>query len=129
MPVMMAVFVGGGLGAVLRHLLNTFVMQQFQREFPLGIMIINILGSLAMGLLIGLFANVLEAPQHLRSFLMVGVLGGFTTFSSFSADAIALIERGEYTQAAIYIVGSVLISLLALMIGMWLMRNMAAPNV
>lgn len=122
MPVIAAVFLGGGLGALLRHGLNTLVTQYFHRDFPLGIMLINILGSFLMGLLVGLFTHFWDAPQHLRTFITVGLLGGLTTFSSFSLDAVLLLERGEYLNAGIYIIGSVIASLLALIMGMALVR-------
>ena len=125
MELVLAIFVGGGLGAVLRHFVNTFVMGAWHREFPLGIMIINIVGSFTMGVLVAVFADVVNAPQTLRAFLTVGVLGGFTTFSSFSLDAVQMIERGQYAQGAVYIIGSVGAALLALMLGMWLVRSLA----
>ncbi len=125
MELVLAIFVGGGLGAVLRHFVNTFVMHVWHREFPLGIMIINIVGSFTMGVLVGLFADVVNAPQTLRAFLTVGILGGFTTFSSFSLDAVQMIERGQYAQGTLYVVGSVVIAFLFLMLGMWLVRSLA----
>ncbi len=122
METVIAVFLGGGLGAVARHFVNTGVMQIWHRDFPLGILVINILGSFLMGVLISTFAHVWDTPQNVRAFLTVGILGGFTTFSSFSLDTIMLFERGQYIQAAIYLFASVGISLLALILGMWLVR-------
>jgi CrcB protein len=129
METVLAVFVGGGLGAVLRHFFNNFVMHLWGRDFPLGIMLINIIGSFVMGLLIGLFAHVWDAPQNLRVFLTVGILGGFTTFSSFSLNAVELFQHEQYLSGTIYVLGSVLIGALSLVLGMWLVRNFGTANV
>jgi CrcB protein len=129
METVAAVFVGGGLGAVLRHFANNAVMHAWGRDFPLGIMVINIIGSFAMGVLIGLFAHVWDAPQNMRMFLTVGILGGFTTFSSFSMNAVELFQHEQYLSGIIYVVGSVLIGALSLVLGMWLVRNLGTANV
>jgi len=129
METVAAIFLGGGLGALARHFMNTFVMQIWHRDFPLGIMLVNILGSFTMGVLVGLFAHAWSAPQNIRAFLTVGILGGFTTFSSFSLDTIMLFERGQYAQAGLYLFVSVGVSLGALMLGMWLVRAVAVGNV
>ena len=128
METVIAVFLGGGLGAVVRHFVNTGVMQIWHRDFPLGILVINILGSFLMGVMVGTFAQM-DTPQNLRAFLTVGVLGGFTTFSSFSLDAVMLFERGQYMQAGAYLFASVGISLLALVAGMILVRMLAGAHV
>jgi len=129
METVIAVFLGGGLGAAARHYLNTWIMNLWHHDFPLGILLINIFGSFLMGALVGLFANVWDTPQSARAFMVVGVLGGFTTFSSFSLDTMTLVERGEYIQAVVYILASVGISLAALMFGMWLVRIFVASHV
>lgn len=122
MPIALLVALGGGIGAVLRHYMNTGLMAVTGASFPLGVMTINILGSFIMGLLIAVFANVWEPSQELRAFLTVGILGGFTTFSSFSLDAVMLWQRGEAVQAVGYVVGSVVLSILALAGAMLLVR-------
>ncbi len=104
-------------------------MHLWGRDFPLGIMLINIIGSFVMGLLIGLFAHVWDAPQNLRVFLTVGILGGFTTFSSFSLNAVELFQHEQYLSGTIYVLGSVLIGALSLVLGMWLVRNFGTANV
>jgi len=86
--------------------------------FPWGILAINIIGSCLVGVLISVFAFQGEPSQEVKLFLTVGILGGFTTFSSFSLDAILLIQRGALAEAAFYILGSVIISLAALYAGM-----------
>ena len=118
--------IGGALGSVARYGSGVLVGRMWSSSFPLATLLINIAGSLAMGLFIGYLARTTPAWQaDARLFVAVGVLGGFTTFSAFSLDAIALIERGEMVQSAIYIVGSVIIAILALYIGMQLMRGSA----
>jgi CrcB protein len=121
----LVVFVGSGIGGVLRHLFNGWVMRAVGTEFPLGILAINILGSTAMGLVAGWFAFKGQAPQELRLFLTTGILGGFTTFSAFSLDAAFLYERGQPGLAVAYVLASVVLSIAGLFLGMWTMRVVA----
>lgn len=122
----LAVALGGALGSVLRYLMNNGVTAMFKTSFPFGIMAVNILGGLVMGILIAWFAEQANASQTMRSFLMVGVLGGFTTFSTFSADTVLLWQRGEVMQAAMYAAGSVILSIVALLAGMAIVRGIGA---
>ncbi|MFC7536068.1 fluoride efflux transporter CrcB [Sphingomonas sp. GCM10030256] len=115
------VFVGGGLGAALRHGVNRLCMW-LGTGFPAGTLTVNVLGSLLMGLLISLLAEGPPASQGLRLFLATGLLGGFTTFSAFSLDALTLWERGQPALAALYVAGSVLLSLAAIAAGFWSAR-------
>ena len=117
------VFVGAGLGGAVRHGVNLASARLFGLEFPFGTLIVNVLGSLAMGLLAGYFAFRMGIPQHMRLFLTTGVLGGFTTFSAFSLDAALLIERHAYWSAATYMMGSMFLSLAALFAGLSLFRT------
>jgi len=121
------VFFGAGLGGALRHGVNLGCARWCGPDFPWGTLIINVLGSGAMGLLAGWFAfKAGEAwSQSARLFLTTGVLGGFTTFSAFSLDAILLWERGELGSAFLYITGSVVLSLVALVLGLALVRSLA----
>ena len=117
------VALGGALGSVTRYGSGVFIGQVWRSSFPLATMLINIVGSLAMGLLIGVLARTTPTWQEdARLFVAVGVLGGFTTFSAFSLDAIALFERGEVGQALIYVLLSVVVSIVALFAGLLLMR-------
>ena len=125
MHTILAIAGGGALGAVLRHFLNGLVSSLTGSQFPWGILVCNVMGSLLMGLLIALFADIWEPPQALRAFLTVGILGGFTTFSSYSMDAVMLFERGSYGQAALYTAGSVVLSLAALTGGMMFVREIS----
>ncbi len=119
------VFVGGGLGATLRHFVNVFCARCLGTGFPWGIFIINISGSTVMGLIAGYLAFKGEASQAWRLFLMTGVLGGYTTFSAYSLDAALLYERGELMLAALYVVGSVVLSIIGLFAGLALVRHLA----
>lgn len=125
-PVLL-VGIGGALGSIARYGSGLLVGRLWPTTFPLATMLVNIGGSLAMGLFIGWLARTEPAWQaDARLFVAVGVLGGFTTLSSFSLDTIVLIERGELGQAALYVLGSVLVSIAALFIGLLVMRMGAA---
>jgi CrcB protein len=117
------VFLGAGAGGALRHGVNVGAARLFGYGFPLGTLIVNVTGSFAMGLLAGYFAYRTGVSQHMRLFLTTGVLGGFTTFSAFSLDTALLVERHAYGQAAAYVVGSVLLSLLGVFAGLMLFRT------
>jgi CrcB protein len=121
------VFLGGGLGAAGRHGVNIAAAKLFGTGFPAGTMLINISGSFVMGLAIAWFAfrSGGEVSQHARLFLTTGILGGFTTFSAFSLDAALLWERGDTFGAALYVIGSVVLSLLGLFAGLALVRSLS----
>ena len=111
------VFIGGGLGAMVRHGVNRAGLHLLGPGFPWWTFGVNVAGSFAIGLLAGLF-GALETGHQARLFLITGFLGGFTTFSAFSLDALTLWERGEYSAAALYVLGSVVLSLAAVVAGL-----------
>jgi CrcB protein len=117
------VFLGGGLGAALRHGINLGALRWLGPGFPFGTLIVNVTGSLLMGLIAGYFAFKGDASQHWRLFLTTGILGGYTTFSAFSLDAALLYERGEVSLAGVYVLGSVLLSIAALFAGLAMARS------
>ena len=117
------VFIGSGIGGATRHVFNAWVMRAVGAEFPIGILLINVIGSAAMGLVAGWFAFKGHASQEVRLFLTTGVLGGFTTFSAFSLDAALLYERGQTWLAVTYVLASVVLSIVGLFAGMWAMRT------
>lgn len=121
-----AVAVGGAIGAVLRYLLNIEVTRTLGAHFPWGILIVNLVGCFVMGAIAEGFALKFSAPQEIRSFMMTGILGGFTTFSAFALDAGNMIERDAFGLAGIYVVASVGGSILALFVGLWTMRAVLA---
>ncbi|WP_332683922.1 fluoride efflux transporter CrcB [Bosea sp. (in: a-proteobacteria)] len=121
------VFLGAGIGGVLRHGVNLASLRWLGPSFPFGTLAINVVGSGAMGLVAGWLAfRAGEGwSQQARLFLATGVLGGFTTFSAFSLDAVLLWERGDLAAAASYVLGSVVLSLGALVAGLALVRGLS----
>jgi CrcB protein len=119
------VFVGGGLGSTLRHIVNIVCPRLFGTAFPYHTFIINITGSTIMGLVAGYLASKGDAAQSWRLFLMTGILGGYTTFSAFSLDAAVLYQRGEIGLALFYVLGSVVFSIAGLFAGLALVRHLA----
>jgi CrcB protein len=118
------VFIGGGLGAALRHGVNLASARVWGTAFPWHTLIENITGSLAMGLLAGYFAFKADpSSQHWRLFLTTGILGGYTTFSAFSLDTVLLYERGETMLAALYVLASVALAIGGLFAGLALVRH------
>ena len=117
------VILGAGLGGGFRHGVNVAVARLLPGfGFPLATVVINVLGSFLMGVLAEGFALRGAAGHPARLFLTTGVLGGFTTFSTFSLDAISLYERGEPAAAAVYVAVSVAAGLIGLIAGIALMR-------
>jgi CrcB protein len=108
---------GGALGSIARHALNHVIHQRnFSSTFPTGIFLVNVLGSAVIGAIVGLITSGRwSVPYEARTFLIVGVLGGFTTFSSFSFDTLALVRDGHHAQAVWNVVGQVGLSLF----GVW----------
>ena len=124
MQAFLLVGLGGALGAMARYGTGVMIGHYWRNPFPLGTMTVNVVGSLAMGLLVGLLARYTpEWQPQARLFLAVGLLGGFTTFSSFSLEAITLIQRGQAGLALGYAMLSVILSLLALVAGLMLTRG------
>jgi fluoride exporter len=121
---LLLVALGGASGSVLRYLVGHWSLRQFGPAFPWGTLIVNIVGSFAIGFLAEFIARRLNAPAEMRLLLVTGFLGGFTTFSAFSLDALFLFERGAVTTAVAYVVASVAVSLVAVMGGLALGRAM-----
>lgn len=121
MGMLFSVGVGGGLGALARYYIAGWV-QPAGAAFNWGIFMVNISGGLLMGLIVEASALKLNLSPELRSFLTVGILGGYTTFSTFSLDSALLLQKGQYGLAAAYVVGSVVLSIAALFVGLWIAR-------
>jgi CrcB protein len=117
------VFLGGGLGAALRHGVNLAAARLLGSAFPYATMFENVSGSLVMGLLAGYFAFRSGLPQHWQLFLTTGILGGYTTFSTYSLDAALLYERGALGLAALYVLGSVVAAIGGLFAGLAIVRH------
>ena len=116
------VAIGGALGASARYLTGLWATRQLPAGFPYGTLIVNIVGSLIMGILMG-WLLTRDSSETAKLFLATGFLGGFTTFSAFSLDAINLLERKAYMPFFLYVGGSIIIAILALAIGLWIGRR------
>ena len=125
MPAIFLVMLGGALGSGARYLVGRFTLHAWGPNYPWGTLAVNLAGGLLMGLLAGTLARIGEGGEQWRLLIGVGVLGGFTTFSAFSLDAVLLWERGEAMLAATYVIGSVVLSLAALLGGLAMMRSMS----
>ncbi len=121
-----AVAAGGAVGAVGRYLVISAVGHIFGTGFPLGTIVVNVVGSFVLGALIEALALVWSPSPELRAMVVVGVLGAFTTFSTFSMDVVLLYERGALGQAALYIGASVILSIGAFFLGLSLLRSALA---
>lgn len=126
MTALLYVALGGAVGASLRYLSGIALMRLFGSAFPYGTLFVNIVGSFAMGVAIVWLSKRMGASSNeLRLFLTTGLLGGFTTFSAFSLDFANLWERGDTMTAFIYVLLSVIVSIVAIFAGMWLARSFA----
>ena len=115
------VALGGALGASARFLTGVAVLRLTGPGFPLAVLGVNVVGSFLMGMFVVWAAQ--RGGTHLSPFVMTGVLGGFTTFSAFSLEAVTLFERGEITQAGLYVALSVILSIAGLCLGLWVARG------
>lgn len=113
---------GGAIGAGVRYLVNVAMATWLGTAFPWSTFLINVTGSLAMGLVVGLLIGRESETLALRIFLATGILGGYTTFSAFSLDAATLLDRGQLAAALAYVAGSVVLSILALYAGLALAK-------
>ena len=117
------VFLGAGLGGALRHGVNVASTRLFGFSFPYGTLVVNVVGSFAMGLLAGYFAYRPGIPQHMRLFLTTGILGGFTTFSTYALDLRTLVADDRLVLAVTYLAGTLLAALLAAWLGITAARR------
>jgi CrcB protein len=121
LPILL-VALGGALGSVARYLTGILATRLFGPSFPWGTLIVNIVGSFAIGVLVELIARRLNASMEMRLFLVTGVMGGFTTLSSFSLDFATLFERGDLGLAFVYVAATLVISIAAVFAGLALGR-------
>lgn len=123
------VALGGAIGASLRHGVGLVASRPGLTTWPWGTFTVNLVGSLAMGLLIGFLAfrgEAMGGGQNMRLFLATGILGGFTTFSAFSLEVARFVEKGDWTRAISYAGLSVILGLLLVILGMYIMRKVLA---
>jgi len=122
MRLMLLAAAGGAIGSAARYLVNVGAARAWGTEFPWSTLIVNGSGCLVMGLLAETIANRLGGAPEMRTFLMTGILGGFTTFSAFSLDFASLLERKAHLAAGLYLGMSVTLSLLGVFVGIALAR-------
>ena len=125
--IFLLIAVGGAAGSVLRYLIGGAVQRMSAGGFPVGTMFVNVSGCFLIGILLRQFLNMQLSPE-LRAFLIVGFCGGFTTFSTFSAETVGLIEGGEYGRATGYVGLSVILCLAATFVGMTAIRLLAGTG-
>lgn len=127
MTMVVWVAAGGALGAVGRYLVGFGMLRWLGPNFPWGTLTVNIVGSLAMGLLVGALAHRYSISPEIRAFLTIGLLGGFTTFSAFTLDVSVLLERKDQAMAIFYVAASVGLAVGALFAGLAIARALLGP--
>ena len=117
--IILSVAIGGAIGSLIRYYLSTLNFLS-NSVFPASTFLVNVIGSFAIGVLFFLLKD--SNNDHLKSFLMIGFLGGFTTFSAFTIDVLDLLQNDQYLISIIYICGSVIVSLLGVYLGFWITK-------
>jgi CrcB protein len=125
MPNLLLVMFGGAIGSGARYLTGRATLGWFGPNYPWGTLAVNLIGGFLMGVLVGSLARIDQGGENWRLLIGVGVLGGFTTFSAFSLDAMTMIERGDWIPMLGYVLVSVIGSIAALAIGLQLTRTLA----
>ena len=123
MKVLLAVAIGGAIGAIARFQLSQLFIKSFSGDFIYNIMVANIVGCFLMGVCYEFMNLKMNVGVEWRAFFMVGILGAFTTFSSFALDVFILVERGNFLNASVYILSSVVFSIVGLFVGIYIMRT------
>ena len=123
MKVLLAVAIGGAIGTIARFQLSQSFIKSFSGDFIYNIMVANIVGCFLMGVCYEFMNLKMNVGLEWRAFFMVGVLGAFTTFSSFALDVFILVERGSFLNASMYILSSVVFSIFGLFVGIYIMRT------
>lgn len=121
----LVIALGSAIGGALRHVVNVGSARLLGTGWPYGTFVVNVVGSFTIGAIVGYFALHGHGSRTLFLFLTTGVLGGFTTFSAFSLDVVLLYERGRIGQAALYLGGSVALSVAALVLALAVVRRMS----
>ncbi|WP_434614156.1 CrcB family protein [Azospirillum sp. B2RO_4] len=125
---LLAVAAGGAAGSVARYLTLLLIAQWVGTRFPMGTIIVNVIGCTAMGVLSELASLTWSPPPEIRALILVGVLGGFTTFSSFTLDIGVLVARDELAAAAGYFLASTLFSVVGFFAGLWAVRSLVSVS-
>lgn len=108
---------GGGLGSALRYVASLGISKHWSGDFPLGTFVVNLSGSLLIGLILGRLLTHQQIGEEWKLFLATGFCGGYTTFSAFSIENVSLLQSGQFTMALIYMAGSVLLGVLTVILG------------
>ncbi len=116
------IFLGGGLGSVLRFLISQYISKKIESGIPWGTFVVNILGSLLLGAIIGFFHKMNLSSSQYVVFFTIGFCGGFTTFSTFTMENMLLLKNGDWTLVFIYSLTSVIIGILAAFGGFWVLK-------
>ena len=122
--ILLGVALGGALGAVLRYLLGSAMMDLSGGGFPYGTLTVNIVGSLVMGFLFFYFGGRVSDDSILRPLIFVGILGGFTTFSAFSIETLVLLNQGDYVRSGLNVILSVALCIMAAALGMLIAKQL-----
>ena len=117
-----AVAVGGALGSIARYALSTWIFDVSSHKFPYATLAVNVLGSFFMGVLFVIIIEKAALPTEMRSLLMIGFIGAFTTFSTFSLDALGLWQNGHVFMSVVYMLATVILCLFAISSAIWLTR-------
>lgn len=121
MKILLAVGTGSFIGGVLRYLVSQFIQSKFLAAFPYGTMFVNIFGCFLIGIVFAL-SDKGNIPQEWRIFLATGILGGFTTFSAFSNEAVSMLRDGQFLFASVYVAASVFLGLIATILGVLIIK-------
>ncbi len=122
MSILISVFLGGGLGAIIRYLVIEQVNKLFLVAFPFGTIAVNVIGAFLIGLLSSYLAERLDVSENVKMFLIVGFCGGFTTFSSFNIEFYQLFNSGEILSSLIYVATTFVLTVVAFYIGVSLLK-------
>src|ERR1700722_1753629 len=122
MKPLLIVGIGGAFGSICRYLAQVYIGRHTTLTFPVGTLVVNLTGCLLIGILFGLGSKYAWMTLEWRLFLITGICGGYTTFSSFSFESISLVRQGNYTYFFLYVLGSVILGLLATVIGIMVVK-------
>jgi CrcB protein len=122
------IFLGAGTGGLLRYWLDGWVQNWWGPTFPMGTLVVNISGCLAAGFLVSLWTGPMLVRDDLRAAILIGLLGGYTTFSTFGRETWALIHDGQWCRAGVYVLGTVILSLAAVWAGSALAGRLYGPG-
>ncbi|CAI8329964.1 MAG: Putative fluoride ion transporter CrcB [Porticoccaceae bacterium UBA1117] len=117
-----AVAIGGALGSIARYALSTYIFDISSHKFPYATLIVNVLGTFVMGILFVVIVERAAMPAEMRSLLMIGFVGAFTTFSTFSLDALGLWQNGHIFMSLVYMLATIILCLIAISSAIWLTR-------